>query len=429
MKKRSNRILEHSRKELAQGFVEFSLAIPILLLVLYGLLEVGRLLFIYSSTVTAARQAVRYGAVTGVSDGGYPRYQDCAGIRAAAQKVGFIQSFEDIHITFDSGPDENNVVPAPDASCDGVDFLGIDPPSGERLTVSVSTTFVPIVPLVPLDPITIESSSSRTILRDINIDPDADDIGWNGQDHGVYTVKEGDTLESIAANYGIPLEELMTANGLTDTNIFVGQTLIIPSAYLDPTATPTSTNTPTPTATATFTSTPTPKKSPTPSNTPTITFTPTITYTPTITNTPTNTFTPTATGTATYTPSPTATPIECYVSHAGLSITQNKMLLSVRNDSTSPITVASITIFYSASTPAGQGLTAIYADGVLIWDDLQAGSPVTINSSSFSANQPIAPGQSVAFKLFFEKNIQVTGMENIMISFVENGCPIHKTAQ
>src|SRR5574341_1311447 len=98
MKTRSSRILESKKNEFAQGFVEFALAVPILLMVLYGLLEVGRLLFIYSSTVTGARQAVRYGAVTGVSDGGYPRYQDCAGIRAAAQGVGFINRFEDISI-------------------------------------------------------------------------------------------------------------------------------------------------------------------------------------------------------------------------------------------------------------------------------------------------------------------------------------------
>lgn len=371
-------ITKNLKRESAQGFVEFALAVPILLMVLYGLLEVGRLLFIYSSTVTAARQAVRYGAVTGVNDGGILRYQDCAGIRTAARSVAFITKFDDseIDIVFDSGPDpDTGVIPAPFATCNGVDFLAVPVQNGDRLLVSVSTTFVPIVPLVPLEPMTIESSSSRTILVDIDIEVTAVPQSWDGSTS-------------------------------TPTNT--------------PTFTPTNTPTETSTPTETPTSTPTSLYSPTPSNTPTVTNTPTNTFTPTIT------FTPTATGTPTFTPSPTATPIECFISHNGLSITQNKMLLTVHNDSNYPITISSMTIFYDATSPAGQGLTAIYAGGTLIWDDFRTGSPVTV--SSFLVNEPIAPWSSVALKMFFEKNIKVTGTENIMISFVENGCPLHETA-
>ena len=370
MKIVSRAIVETKKKETAQGFVEFALAVPILLMVLYGLLETGRLLFIYSSTVTAARQAVRYGAVTGVNDGGILRYQDCAGIRSAARGVGFINTFNDIEIAFDTGPGTTSF-----ASCDGVDYLAVQPQNGDRLLVSVSTIFMPIVPLVPLEPMTIESSSSRTILVNIDIDVTAVPQGWDGS---------------------------------TST----------------PTYTPTNTNTPTSTPTSTMT--PTPQESLTPSNTPTITFTPTITYTPTITNTPTKTPTPTATGTATYTPSPTSTPIECYISHNGLSIIQNKILLTVHNDSDYPITISDMTIFYDSTSPAGQALAAIYADGTLVWDDFMSGSPITI--STFLVTQTIDPWSSVALKMFFEKNIKLNGSENIMISFVENGCPVHETA-
>lgn len=367
IKSRSN--FKNKKNESAQGFVEFALAVPILMMVLYGLLEVGRLLFIYSSTVTAARQAVRYGSVTGVNDGGILRYQDCAGIRSAAQGVGFINEFETIDIVFDEGPGTSSF-----ASCNGVDYLAVQPQNGDRLLVSVSTVFVPIVPLVPMEPMTIESSSSRTILIDIAIDVTAVPQGWDGS-------------TSTPSN--------------------------------TPTPTPTNTPTETPTPTATPTDTPTPLFSPTPSNTPTITNTPTNTYTPTITNTPT------ATGTATYTPSPSATPIACYISHDGLSITQNKMLLTVHNNSDYPITISDITIFYDSTSPSGQGLSTVYASGTLIWEGFKTGSPVTI--SSFIVNEPIAPWSSAALKMFFEKNIKVTGMENIMISFIENGCPVHET--
>ena len=105
---------------------------------------------------------------------------------------------------------------------------------------------------------------------------------------------------------------------------------------------------------------------------------------------------------------------------------QNKMLLTVHNDSDYPITIADMTIFYDASSPAGQGLTAIYAGSTLIWDDFKPGSPVTV--TEFLVDHHIDPRSSVALKFFFEKSIKLTGTENIMISFVENGCPIHETA-
>lgn len=98
------------------------------------------------------------------------------------------------------------------------------------------------------------------------------------------------------------------------------------------------------------------------------------------------------------------------------------MLLTVNNDSDYPITISAITVFYDASSPFGQGLTAIYSGGTLIWDDFKTGSPVT--ASNFLVNQPVAPWSSTALKLFFDKNIKMNGTELISISFVENGCPV-----
>ena len=84
------------KKTKAQAMVEFAIVLPLLLVLLYGLLEAGRLLFIYSTVVTASRQAVRYGSATGQGlTTTIPRYQDCAGIRLAAQKVDFLNSFND----------------------------------------------------------------------------------------------------------------------------------------------------------------------------------------------------------------------------------------------------------------------------------------------------------------------------------------------
>jgi LysM repeat protein len=73
---------------------------------------------------------------------------------------------------------------------------------------------------------------------------------------GTYTVASGDNPSSIAAQFGISVDELMAANGITDpTLLHAGQKLIIPGAQqvLSDTATPRSTAaaaTPRPTTTA-----------------------------------------------------------------------------------------------------------------------------------------------------------------------------------
>src|SRR5512140_3035262 len=88
-------------KTTAQAMVEFALALPILLLVIYGLLETGRLLFMYASVVTAARQAARYGSATGDNGSGTRYYNDCSGIMTAARRLEFIQRFNNITIAYD----------------------------------------------------------------------------------------------------------------------------------------------------------------------------------------------------------------------------------------------------------------------------------------------------------------------------------------
>ncbi len=169
--------------------VEFALALPILLLLLYGMLETARLLFIYASTVTAARQAVRYGSATGISPNGVPYYNDCAGIRAAAQAVGFLNRFEndDIMISYDGGVNNasGNPIPLnPTPTCGSFENVK----SGDRIIVSVSTDWAPLVPIVPFSPFTITSTSSRTILAPVSIFVTSPAYGWQGSGGGILTI-------------------------------------------------------------------------------------------------------------------------------------------------------------------------------------------------------------------------------------------------
>lgn len=63
---------------------------------------------------------------------------------------------------------------------------------------------------------------------------------------GTYVVQDGDTPSSIAAQFNVSLDELLSVNGITDpTSLFVGQELTIPGTggtaepQDDPTAAPT----------------------------------------------------------------------------------------------------------------------------------------------------------------------------------------------
>lgn len=222
----------------AQSMVEFALVLPILMLLVVGLIEAGRLMFIYSSITTATRAAVRYGSATGLNPGGTAlRYQDCAGIRAEAKRMTFISPLNDtdIVIAYDHGPGTT-----PHDTCDGAVDTHVKVNNGDRITVTINYQYTPMLPITPLQGFPINAQSSRTYLVSIQV-------------------------------LGSPPPT---------------------SVPNPPTSTPTPIPTDTPTATATATSTPTPLFSPTPSNTPTITETPTITQTPTETSTPTPSPTP-----------------------------------------------------------------------------------------------------------------------------------------
>ena len=57
-------------KKRGQGLVEFAIALPVLLLLIFGIIEFGRLVFSWLAVQNSARFALRY-AVTGDYDESY----------------------------------------------------------------------------------------------------------------------------------------------------------------------------------------------------------------------------------------------------------------------------------------------------------------------------------------------------------------------
>ena len=375
-------------KSPAQAMVEFAIALPILLMLLYGILEAGRLLFIYSTVVTASRQAVRYGSATGVGTGGVLRYKDCAGIRAAAQRADFLNSFDDsdIFIYHDDGPDPSNPSVGLNKTpyCDGpVDTTGFNPTNSNRLVVEIEGDFFPLVPsLVPF----IERSTA-------NGDP-----------------IEGKSARSILVSIAIEV----TAP---------------PSTWQPSTATHTPSPSPTPS--------PTPTNTPTRTPTPTTVFTNTPSITPSSTLVPTNTLVPTATTIPTITLTPTTIPTGVSgcnaMSHGTIQMSGNTMTLSITNPVPSPIQIQDIFVVWNHDKGHKIGSDkTLQLTSISVGSQSWSGSPLPSDGPSVTIT-PSSPlyipsGASTLTFTFHQTYDNLDSSEEILINLASPGCtgfPIH----
>ena len=390
-------------KNKAQAMVEFALVLPLLLLLLYGLLEAGRLLFIYSTIVTATRQAVRYGSTTGqgldyTSQGGpdnsgVPRYQDCYGIRLAAQRVDFLNAFnnDDIVIQWDNGP-TGTPPPAGGNFCGGNPVTSLPPSdpgfaptsNNSRLLVKIDGDYLPIVPRIVGF---LERSDART--------------------NPIVSQSARTVLVSVSIYVTAP-----TVVFLPDTST--------------PTPTPDVTDTPTATSSPTSTVTNTPLISDTPSQTPTITLTATATLSPTVT----------LTRTPSLTPSPTRTRVpSCNTTHSAINLPgNNTMTMTITNPNAWPLTIQDLFVVWDHDRGHLAGndktllLESVSLGGTPFWTGpIDDGPSLTINPPS---SVVIPAGSSVTIVFTFHQTYDRTdGSEEININLSNPGCegfPIHE---
>jgi Flp pilus assembly protein TadG len=151
--------------ERAQAIVEFAIVLPILMMLLVGILEVGRMIFIYSAVNNASREAARYASAVGLADDGmYNKFQYCSEIREVAKRSAFLMTLADadIDINYDKGP---AFVGTPFDTCPiGPADPTISIVSGDRVTVTVRATYSPMVTLIPIGSRPFTSVSSRTFV-------------------------------------------------------------------------------------------------------------------------------------------------------------------------------------------------------------------------------------------------------------------------
>jgi hypothetical protein len=135
-----------------QGLVEFALIFPLILLLIMGIIDFGRFIFVFNEVSNATRTAARYGATSP---------EDCAGIEAAAKDNLFLIDVSAVNITisYDDGDFTHVVGSCPSSIPDPF-------PDGARVVVQLSTNISPLTPLVNniIPSVPVGYSSARTVL-------------------------------------------------------------------------------------------------------------------------------------------------------------------------------------------------------------------------------------------------------------------------
>jgi len=363
--------IKQSKSFRAQAIVEFMLALPVLLMLIYGIIEIGRLIFIFSSVANASRQAARYGSASGEIDN-VAFYQDCEGIRAVANQSAFIITFDDINVTYDRGvnPDGTQVPITgidPDPSVDSCPIEDYTVRNGDRIIVQVSTTYEPILTLLPLEPLEVVSASARSFLISVPIVGDELPTGFAAE---TSTPSPAPTVITVT---------LPPTIAPTFTATF------IPTSVSIPNVTPANTRIPPPTFTATNTALPT------------------------------------------YTPSATSTQISCSgltgVSHSPLIFEKNILKMKVNNQTGHSLTASQVYLEWNHDT----GHVSSEDDSLRLRQILFASQvwngDINAPSAFIPVFYPLIPQGESTIQFIFHQSYDVTdGTERIIISISNPGC-------
>ncbi len=139
--------MKRARTERGQSLVEFSLAAMIFIVIILGVVEVGRAVWSYNTLASAAREGSRYAMVHGSSAaaGSGPAGND-AKVQAAVMKYASALAPSGLTVT-SAWPDGNNA-------------------AGSRVKVTATYKFGTVFSkLLGVSPITMTSTSTMTITN------------------------------------------------------------------------------------------------------------------------------------------------------------------------------------------------------------------------------------------------------------------------
>ena len=157
--------------EVGATLVEFAVIMPLLLLLLFGVIEFGRLITTVITVSTASREAARFGTAVGATTPGIPQYIDCAGIVNAARARTVIgrPTAAEVTVIWDKGPGTPTI-----ADCNTADATFPNPTtaivlSGHRVSVTVVKQFNTGIPIISnfIGTMNLSSTDNRTIFKGV----------------------------------------------------------------------------------------------------------------------------------------------------------------------------------------------------------------------------------------------------------------------
>jgi len=156
--------------EKAQAMVEFALTFPIVLVLVLGLIEGGWLMFVYTSLTAAGREAARYGAGIGNINPTTAMYNDCAGIKAAAIRIGHYAGIDPKNILIYNEHDSwDNTTSPPTKTTTKTEYCTLAKPTtsfaqDDRIVVAININYKPITPLGLIPSFPLHSQNAHTIV-------------------------------------------------------------------------------------------------------------------------------------------------------------------------------------------------------------------------------------------------------------------------
>ncbi len=459
------------KKLSAQSMVEFALVLPVLLALIFGIIEFGRLFQAWLSVQNSARFAVRY-AVTGNYDFGYC---DDAGIALVGEDAftkyetnNIVSAVDPVYADTYGGDPQDCKIP----NAFQTDLRGRAPFSGmagnaQQLAVSeaiqnMTATLQDYARLNSIHDITEKDAfaiamdptvhdehelgyfnvivySSRLIANggSVTFSDPANNVYWGvspNEDPG----GPSDRV-AIGVDFNHPLitpflmsvwpyVHLTTVREGIIENFRSSKTINVAPPISMPTPTASFTPSITPSPTSTFTLTPTNTHTPTPSLTPSNTATATSTYTPSVTSTPTFTQTPSRTPTQTRTPSLTPT-----ISCGNLSMTLGldgtnvyRLRATIRNNNSAAIGFGTTRVTWNKSQPS-QALYRMTFMGTRFYNTTDYTSPT---DGTYSPEVMMAGGSTDNRLIIYFNGLDSRGLDGtftVNVSLDEGRCPLTAT--
>jgi hypothetical protein len=153
----------HHKIQTGQGLIEFALTVPIFLMLVFGIIDLARMLFGYAQVVDASRQAVRYGIVRGLEANTF-QFLDCDGIRQAALDMPGLISLKSGNIDVFYEDAEGNKLADCSSTLTTQDISG-----GDVLVVHIHADIIPLTPVLMLfaDTFPLDVTTRRTITETV----------------------------------------------------------------------------------------------------------------------------------------------------------------------------------------------------------------------------------------------------------------------